>query len=68
MRCVIMDPNKREVLFGMNPSMRTTYAACLAKGEMGRRLDELPKEMLPPDDSEWYRSRGVDLSLDEPKA
>ena len=58
-----MDTNNREVLFGMIPSMRNVYAACLAKREMGRRLDELPKELLPPDDVEWYRSRGVDLDL-----
>lgn len=62
-----MTPGNREILFGMNPFMRNIYAACLAKGEMGKRLDELPRELLPPDDSEWFRSRGVDLFLNDPK-
>jgi hypothetical protein len=39
----------------------------LEKGETGKRLDELPRDLLPPDDPEWFRSRGVELGLDEPE-
>ena len=56
-----MKPENRETLFDMSPSMRDVYSACIAKGEMGRRLDELPRELLPPDDPEWFHSRGIDL-------
>ncbi|HZE23121.1 MAG TPA: hypothetical protein VE054_03940, partial [Blattabacteriaceae bacterium] len=56
-----MKPDKRETLFKMIPSMRSVYFGCLAKGEMGRRLDELPRELLPPDDPTWFELHGVDL-------
>jgi Protein of unknown function (DUF3800) len=60
-----MKENNREVLFGMNPAMRNVYNACLALGEMGMRLDELPRELLPPDDPEWFRSRIDPLPKEE---
>lgn len=56
-----MIPEKREILFEMIPSMRNVYSACLAKGELGKRLDELPRELLPPDDPKWFESHGVKL-------
>lgn len=52
-----MKEHNREVLFEMSPPMRNVYNACLATGEMGRRLDDLPRELLPPDDVDWWRSR-----------
>jgi len=62
-----MKSEHRETLFEMVPSMRGIYSACLEKGEVGKRLDELPRELLPPDDSKWFESHGVQLreSLDE---
>jgi hypothetical protein len=59
-----MKEKNREVLFGMIPSLRNVYSACIAKGEMGKRLDELPRELLPPDDPEWYLSR-IELPKDQ---
>lgn len=56
-----MKPENREVLFNMNPNVRAVYSACIASGEMGKRLDELPRELLPPDDPEWFRTHGVDI-------
>ena len=41
---------QRTALFGAMPEMRKIYELCLASGEMGKRLDELPPEVLPPDD------------------
>jgi hypothetical protein len=52
-----MKQRNREVLLEMNPAMRNVYAACLAMGEMGKRLDEMPRELLPPDDPEYFLSR-----------
>jgi hypothetical protein len=62
-----MKPENRETLFEITPSMRGIYSACLAKGELGKRLDELPRELFPPDDPKWFESHGVQLgeSLDE---
>jgi hypothetical protein len=60
-----MKEKNREVLFEMNPAMRNVYAACIARGEMGKRLDELPRELLPPDDPEYFLSR-IDPTLIEP--
>ena len=62
-----MKPENRKTLFEMIPNMRGIYSACLAKGELGKRLDELPRELLPPDDLKWFESHGVqhDESLDE---
>jgi hypothetical protein len=56
-----MKPENREVLFNMNPSIQAVYSACIASGEMGKRLDELSRELLPPDDPEWFRTHGVDI-------
>lgn len=43
-----MKETNREVLFDLIPSLRNVYGACIATGEMGKRLDELPRELLPP--------------------
>jgi len=56
-----MSDENRETLFGMLPPMRNIFAACIARGEMGKRVDELPKELLPSD--EYILSR-VDGSED----
>jgi hypothetical protein len=52
-----MKDRNRDVLLEMYPAMRNVYAACIARGEMGKRLDELPRELLPPDDPEYFLSR-----------
>jgi hypothetical protein len=52
-----MEEKNRKILFEMIPSMQNVYRACIAKGEMGKRLDEMPRELLPPDDPQWFLSR-----------
>ena len=47
-----LSDEKREILFASIPDWREIYQMCLACGEMGKRLDELPPEVLPPDDPE----------------
>jgi hypothetical protein len=41
---------QREQIFEAIPAYRKIYDLCLATGEMGVRLCDLPKEVLPPDD------------------
>ena len=45
-----MNDKNREVLFQMLPPMRSVFAACIAKGEMGKRFEDLPKELHPSDE------------------
>jgi hypothetical protein len=45
-----MKKENREVLFQMFPPMRNVFAACIAKGEMGKPFDELPGELRPSDE------------------
>ena len=44
--------DQRQALFQALPAWREVYEKCVACGEMGKRLDELPPEVLPPDDPE----------------
>jgi hypothetical protein len=46
-----LSEEKRETLFGMIPELRNVYKACIASGEMGKRLDQLPPEIMPSDDA-----------------
>jgi hypothetical protein len=57
-----MKEKNREILFEMIPAMKNVYSACIATGEMGKRLDEMPKYLLPPDDPQWFLSR-IDLQI-----
>lgn len=57
-----MDEKNREVFFDMFPSFRDIYSTCITSHEMGIPINELPRELLPPDDPEWYLSRGVALT------
>src|ERR1035441_5699878 len=43
---------QREALFECNPAFQRIYAVCLLRGEMGKRLDELPKEIIEVIDSD----------------
>jgi hypothetical protein len=43
---------QRRALFQAVPAWREVYETCVACGEMGKRLDELPPEVLPPDNPE----------------
>lgn len=41
---------QRETIFGIIPELRNVYRDCIACGEMGKRLEQLPPEVMPPDD------------------
>ncbi len=60
-----MKEKNRKALFETVPAMQNVYNACMATGEMGKPFDDLPPELLPPDDPEWFLSRINSLAEDK---
>jgi len=40
---------QREAIFGLLPHYRKIYESCIAKGELGRRLADIPPELVTDD-------------------
>jgi hypothetical protein len=45
-----LNDEQRESIFSAVPGYRKLWSHCLATGEVGMRLDEVDRKLLPPDD------------------
>ncbi|SFS07594.1 Protein of unknown function [Granulicella pectinivorans] len=66
-----LSEDQRLAIFGVIPEFQKIYAMCLASGEMGKRLADLPPDAMPPDDpdllmpelellTDWFNGKAVE--------